>query len=150
MHLITWVLGPREGLHGNMSLFINCIMVVDVTHFTDVTTPSLSTSSPLHTPPKKRAQACLSQLSSSPLPSSSTSVSPTVPTTSPVLSCYTDFLRAVYSTCPVAKSDKFPPTPSTVFIKLALVKKKKVSQAQADNFTRLTLRGPNLTSQGAN
>ena len=47
----------------------------------------------------------------------------------------------MYSTCPVAKSDKFPPTPSKVFIKLALVKKEKVTQAQADKFTRLTLRG---------
>ena len=47
----------------------------------------------------------------------------------------------MYSTRPVAKSDKFPPTLSEVFIKLALVKKKKVSRAQADNFTRLTLRG---------
>ena len=47
----------------------------------------------------------------------------------------------MYSTCPVAKSDKFPPTPSKVFIKLALVKKEKVSQAQADEFTRFTLRG---------
>ena len=137
----------REGLHGNKSLFINCVMVVNVTHFTDVTsppTPSLSTSSPLHTPPTKRvktAQACLSPPSSSPLPSSSTSVSPSVPTTSPVLSRYADFLRAVYSTCPVARSDKFPPSPSKVFIKLALVKKEKVSRAQADNFTRLTLQG---------
>ena len=125
----------------------HCVMVVNVTHFTDVIsppTPSPSTSSPLHTPPTKRvktAQDCLSPPSSSPLPSSSTSVSPSVPTTSPVLSRYADFLRAVYSTCPVAKSDKFPPTLSEVFIKLALVKKKKMSQAQADNFTRLTLQG---------
>ena len=146
-HLGTRSVYKREGLHGNKSLLINCVMVVNVTHFTDVTsppTPSLSTSSPLHTPPTKRvktAQSCLSPPSSSPLPSSSTSVSPSVPTTSPVLSRYADFLRAVYSTCPVAKSDKFPPTPSKVFIKLALVKKEKVSQAQADNFTRLTLRG---------
>ena len=57
------------------------------------------------------------------------------------ISRYADFLRAVYSTCPVAKSDKFPPALSEVFIKLALVKKEKVSRAQADNFTRLTLRG---------
>ena len=47
----------------------------------------------------------------------------------------------MYSTCPVIKSDKFPPTPSKVFIKLALVKKEKVSQAQADKFIRLTLQG---------
>ena len=54
---------------------------------------------------------------------------------------YAKFLRAMYSTCPVAKSDKFPPTPSKVFIRLALVKKKKVSREEANNFTRLTLRG---------
>ena len=59
--------------------------------------------------------------------------SSSVVTTSPELSHYADYLRGVYNT--------FPPTPSKVFIKLALVKKEKVSQAQADNFTRLTLRG---------
>ena len=146
-HLGTRSVYKREGLHGNKSLFINCVMVVNLTHFTDVTsppTPSLSTSSPLHTPPTKRvktAQACLSPPSSSPLPPSSTSVSPSVPTTSPVLSRYADFLRAVYSTCPVARTEKFPPTSNKVFIKLALVKKEKVTRAQADNFTRLTLQG---------
>ena len=54
---------------------------------------------------------------------------------------YATFLRAKYSTCPVTKSDKFPPTPSKVFVKLALVKKEKVSREEADNFTCLTLRG---------
>ena len=54
---------------------------------------------------------------------------------------YAKFLRAKYSTCPVAKSDKFPPTSSKVFIKLALLKKEKVSREEADNFTHLTLRG---------
>ena len=47
----------------------------------------------------------------------------------------------MYNTCPVAKSDKFPPTSSKVFIKLALVKKEKVSRADADKFTCLTLQG---------
>ena len=47
----------------------------------------------------------------------------------------------MYSTCPLAKSDKFPPIPNKVFIKLALVKKEKMSQTQVDKFTRLTLRG---------
>ena len=67
--------------------------------------------------------------------------SPSIVTTSPVLSRYADFLRAVYSTCPVPKSDRFPPIPNKVFIKLALVKKKKVGRAEADNFTRPTLGG---------
>ena len=60
---------------------------------------------------------------------------------SPELCHYADYLKAVYSTSPVARSDKFPLTPSKVFIKLALVKKEKVSRTQADNFTHLTLRG---------
>ena len=67
--------------------------------------------------------------------------SPSVTTTSPILSRYADFLRAVYENSPVAKSDKFPHTPSKVYIKLALVKKEKVSRADADRFTCLTLQG---------
>ena len=54
---------------------------------------------------------------------------------------YATFLRAVYSTCSVTESDKFPPTPNKVFIKLALVKNVKASRAQADWFTHHTLRG---------
>ena len=72
--------------------------------------------------------------------SHSSSVSP-LDTTSSALSFYADYLRAVYSTYPLAKSDKFPPTPSKVFIKLALVKKEEVSREMADEFTRLTLHG---------
>ena len=37
--------------------------------------------------------------------------------------------------------DKWPPTPSTTYIRLALVKKEKVSRGKADHFTRLTLQG---------
>ena len=47
----------------------------------------------------------------------------------------------MYANSPVAKSDKLPHTPSTVYITLALVKKEKVSRAEADKFTRLTLQG---------
>ena len=54
---------------------------------------------------------------------------------------YANYLRAVYANQPVAKSDKWPSTPGTVYIKLALVKQKRVSRAAADNFTRLTLQG---------
>ena len=62
---------------------------------------------------------------------------------SPELYRYADYLKAVYSLYPVARSDKFPATSSNlkVFIKLALVKKQRVSRAEADNFTRLTLQG---------
>ena len=37
--------------------------------------------------------------------------------------------------------DKWPPTPSTTYIRLALVKKEEVSRGEADHFTRLTLQG---------
>ena len=37
--------------------------------------------------------------------------------------------------------DKWPPTPSTTYIRLALVKKEKVSRGEANHFTRLTLQG---------
>ena len=57
------------------------------------------------------------------------------------LSRYADYLRYVYANCPVAKSDKWPPTPSTIYIKLALVKKERVSRAEANEFTRFTLQG---------
>ena len=51
---------------------------------------------------------------------------------------YAKYLKAVYSNYPIAKSDKFPPTISERFIKLALVKKQKVNHAQ-DEFTHLTM-----------
>ena len=58
------------------------------------------------------------------------------------LTRYANYLRAVYATSPVIiDRDKWPPTPSTTYIRLALVKKKKVSRGEADHFTRLTLRG---------
>ena len=60
---------------------------------------------------------------------------------SSAISRYADYLKSVYTNSPVAKSDKWPPTPSTAYIKLALVKKKKVSRAEADKFTRLTFQG---------
>ena len=41
----------------------------------------------------------------------------------------------------MAVEDKWPPTPSTTYIRLALVKKEKVSRGEADHFTRLTLQG---------
>ena len=55
------------------------------------------------------------------------------------ISRYADYLRAMYSTSPISKS--VPPISSKVFIKLALVRKEKVSREEADNLTRLTLRG---------
>ena len=63
---------------------------------------------------------------------------PTVPLE---LSRYAEYLKAVYANFPIARPDKFVPFPSMVYVKLALVKKEKVSRAEADRFTRLTLQG---------
>ena len=54
---------------------------------------------------------------------------------------YADYLKAVYRTSPVAPDHKWPPTPSTQFINLAVVKKERVSRAESDEFTRQTLHG---------
>lgn len=60
---------------------------------------------------------------------------------SPLIS-YADYLTEVYRRKRVANDpDKWPPTPSKTYIKLALVKKEKISPGQADQFTRLTLQG---------
>ena len=72
-------------------------------------------------------------------PSSANSHSPVTP--SPLV-CYADYLIALYSSRPLAADDdKGLPTPSDVFIRLALVKKEQVSKGEADAFTRLTLNG---------
>ena len=55
-----------------------------------------------------------------------------------VIPQYAKYLKALYSNYPITKSDKFPPTISERFIKLALVKKQKGSLAQ-DRFTHLTI-----------
>ena len=55
---------------------------------------------------------------------------------------YADYLKGVYSrNLLAADDDKGLRTPGDVFIKLALVKKEKVSRDKADKFTRLTLTG---------
>ena len=61
--------------------------------------------------------------------------------TSYPLNQYSDYLRAVYVNYPVAQADKWPPTPSKLYIQLALVKKERVSRAEANYFTHLTLQG---------
>ena len=58
------------------------------------------------------------------------------------LTCYADYLRAVYATSPVAiDRDKWPPSPSTMYIRLALIKRDRMSRGEADHFTCLTLQG---------
>lgn len=62
-----------------------------------------------------------------------------LPTTTTYAARYTNYLRAVYTLSPVTRSDKWPPTTSKSYIKLALVKKDTVNCGEADHFTRLTL-----------
>ena len=57
------------------------------------------------------------------------------------LSKYATFLRGKYANYAVVKSDKGPYNPSKVYIKLVIVKKKKVSRHEANEITRLTLQG---------
>ena len=63
------------------------------------------------------------------------------PPTSAPLYRFADYLRAVYRKRLQDKTDNLPHHPGKVFIKLALVKKESVTRAEADHFTRLTLRG---------
>ena len=65
---------------------------------------------------------------------------PLLPFIGPI-SQYASYLKDLYKTHLVVRSDKFAPTRSVEFIKLALVKKEKVNRAEADNFIRLTLQG---------
>ena len=64
-----------------------------------------------------------------------------LPTTTTYAAHYTNYLRAVYTLSPVTRSDKWPPTTSKSYIKLALVKKDTVNRGEADHFTCLTLQG---------
>ena len=57
------------------------------------------------------------------------------------ISKYSNFLSGRYAKYPLMISDKGPYNPSKVYIKLAIVKKRKVSRSEADEFTRLTLQG---------
>ena len=58
------------------------------------------------------------------------------------LTRYADYLRDVYAKSPVAiDTKKWPPTPSTTYIGLTLIKKEKVSREEANYFLRLTLQG---------
>ena len=54
---------------------------------------------------------------------------------------YTNYLKAYYDTSPISQAYKWPLTPSTQYINLAIIKSEPVSREQADEFTRLTLHG---------
>jgi hypothetical protein len=54
---------------------------------------------------------------------------------------YASFLKAHYATESVSPNYKWPRTPSTQYVNLAIVKKKRVNRAQANEFTLATLHG---------
>ena len=54
---------------------------------------------------------------------------------------YANYLKAYYDTSPISQAYKWPLTPSTQYINLAIIKSEPVSREQADEFTRLTLHG---------
>lgn len=54
---------------------------------------------------------------------------------------YADFLKAYYNTASVSPDYKWPRTPSTQYVNLAIVKKERVSRAEANKFTLATLHG---------
>ncbi len=60
---------------------------------------------------------------------------------SPVIARYADYLRAYYRTAPIAPDNKLTLTQAKTYVNLALVMKEKVSQAQADRFTKATHHG---------
>ncbi len=54
---------------------------------------------------------------------------------------YSEYLDDVYNNVVISADPKGGPSPGTTFIKLAAVKKQKVSQKDADKFTKATLHG---------
>lgn len=60
---------------------------------------------------------------------------------SDALQRYANFLKAYYNTASVSPDYKWPRTPSTQYVNLAIVKKERVSRADANKFTLATLHG---------
>ena len=54
---------------------------------------------------------------------------------------YASYLKAYYKTSPVSQAYKWPLTPSTQYINLAIIRSELVSRKEANEFTRLTLHG---------
>ena len=54
---------------------------------------------------------------------------------------YANYLKAYYDTSPISQAYKWPLTPSTQYINLAIIKSEPVSREEADEFTRRTLHG---------
>ena len=63
------------------------------------------------------------------------------PTSLGALERYANFLKAYYNTASVSPDYKWPRTPSTQYVNLAIVKKERVSRAEANEFTLATLHG---------
>lgn len=62
-------------------------------------------------------------------------------TSSNLLDRYSVFLKAYYTTASVSPDYKWPRTPSTQYVNLAIVKKIRVNRQQANEFTLATLHG---------
>ena len=54
---------------------------------------------------------------------------------------YASYLKAYYKTSPISQAYKWPLTPSTQYINLAIIRSELVSRKQANEFTRMTLHG---------
>ena len=74
------------------------------------------------------------------IPSNPQSAQTTVPKPSPI-EVSAGYLKSLYKHRKLPAYGKWPPTPSKQFINLAIILKKKVSRADADEFTKATLRG---------
>ena len=70
-----------------------------------------------------------------------TSLNSACPTSSSLLGKYSIFLKAYYTTASVSPDYKWPRTPSTQYVNLAIVKKIRVNRQQANEFTLATLHG---------
>ena len=57
---------------------------------------------------------------------------------------YASYLRSVYTSKKVPTYSKWPPSSSTKYIHLAVVKKKRVTKREADEFTRETIHGTEI------
>ena len=72
---------------------------------------------------------------------SSMSCATSVTTCTGPVARYASYLKAYYKTSPISQAYKWPLTPSTQYINLAIIRSKLVSRKEANEFTQLTLHG---------
>ena len=72
---------------------------------------------------------------------SSMSCATSVTTCTGPVARYASYLKAYYKTSPISQAYKWPLTPSTQYINLAIIRSELVSRKEANEFTRLTLHG---------